>query len=270
MTRLAVLGSPIAHSLSPVLHRAAFGVLGLDWSYEAIEAVGADLPRLFDDEFHGLSLTMPLKRDVLPLLDDVDETAILTGAVNTVLFDDGRRGFNTDVAGIVRAFARSNIDSVDSVHVLGSGATAASVIAAVQSLGAESVTVFARTPANADPLVQLGEALGLPVLVRALDESTAAIAPDLIANTLPGTAEHGLSFPEAVRGESVLFEVAYSPWPSALAQDWFAVGGTVVDGLDMLIEQALVQERIFVGGSPTVALPDEERVLAAMRAAVSR
>jgi shikimate dehydrogenase len=270
MTRLAVLGAPVAHSLSPVLHRAAFGVLGLDWTYEAIEAHGSDLPRLLDAGFHGLSLTMPLKRDVLPLLDTVDETAVLTGGVNTVLFANGLQGFNTDVAGIVRAFARSNIDSLESVHVLGSGATAASVIAAVQSLGAESVTVFARTPAHADPLVQLGAALDLPVLVRPLADASDAVGPSLVANTLPGGVEHGLAFPESVRRESVLFEVAYSPWPSTLARDWFAVGGTVVDGLDMLIEQALVQERIFVGGSPTLALDGEERVLAAMRAAVSR
>lgn len=271
MTRLAVLGSPIAHSLSPTLHRAAFGVLGLDWTYEAIEATSADLPRLLDAGFSGLSLTMPLKRDVLPLLDDLDETAILTGGVNTVLVGERKRGFNTDVDGIVRAFARSGIDRLESVHVLGSGATAASVIAAVRSLGASSVTVFARTPAHAEPLVHLGAALELDVAVRPLltaDRSPAT--PDLVADTLPGGADHDLTFPEAVRRASVLFEVAYHPWPARLARSWFEVGGTVIDGLDMLIEQALVQERIFVGGSPAVALPEEQRVLAAMRSSVSR
>lgn len=270
MTRLAVLGSPIDHSLSPALHRAAFAVLGLDWVYDAIEARGADLQRLLSEEFRGLSLTMPLKRDVLPLLDSIDETAALTGGVNTVLIDDGRHGFNTDVAGIKRAFARAGITSVDSVHVLGSGATAASLIAAVAGLGAKSVTVFARTPENANPLVQLGDALDLPVLVRGLAEAADSPAPSLIANTLPGGVQHAQQFAESVRQQSVLFEVAYHPWPGALAQDWFAADGRVIDGLDMLVEQALIQERIFVGGSPDSPLPDEDRVLTAMRAAVSR
>ncbi len=153
--------------------------------------------------------------------------------------------------------------------MLGSGATAASVIAAVRLLGADSVTVFARTPANADPLVQLGAALELDVAVRTLGDVDSAV-PSLIANTLPGHVRYEQEFSETLRRESVLFDVAYAPWPGPLTRAWLAVGGTVVDGLDMLIEQALVQERIFVGGDPKRELPDEERVLGAMRASVSR
>jgi shikimate dehydrogenase len=271
MTRLAVLGSPIAHSLSPALHRAAFAAQGLDWTYEAIEARGDDLPRLLADGFHGLSLTMPLKRDVLPLLDSVDATVQLTGGANTVLDQDGLHGFNTDVAGIIRALARGGVTALENVHVLGSGATAASVIAAAYTLGASRVTVFARTVANAEPLVELAATLEIELTVRPLGaQDRSLVVPELVANTLPGHAELDLAYPEAIRRESVLFAVAYHPWPGRLARDWFAVDGTVVDGLDMLIEQALVQERIFVGGSPALELADEERVLGAMRAAVSR
>src|SRR5688572_11268753 len=102
--RLGVLGSPIEHSKSPSLHRAAYAELGLDWEYVAIEVDGPGLPAFIesrDETWRGLSLTMPLKHDVLPLLDGVDEVAVLAGAANTVLFDSaGRRGFNTDVGGI--------------------------------------------------------------------------------------------------------------------------------------------------------------------------
>ncbi|MFT4124143.1 MAG: hypothetical protein QM635_09950, partial [Microbacteriaceae bacterium] len=134
-------------------------------------------------------------------------------------------------------------------------------------------------------LPPLGERLGLPVTLAPLGtgedggpgatgpraaEAGAAGAPELVASTLPGGAEHALHFPERLRRESVFFEVAYDPWPSLLAANWLEAGGRVVDGLDMLVEQALVQVRIFVAGDPDTVLPDEAEVLAAMRAAVAR
>ena len=259
MTALAVLGSPIAHSKSPLLHRAAYAVLGLDWDYTAIEAVGTDVPGLLAQGFRGLSLTMPLKREVLPLLDWIDPVAELTGGANTVLVD-GLRGYNTDVHGIVRAFANAGITTLDDVQVIGAGATAASAIAAAAQLGATAVTVSARTPGRAAPLVELGARIGVAVTVEELG-AVAAVA-SVVINTLPGGTAHGIR-----GGDGVLFEVAYDPWPSPLVSAW---RGTVIDGLDMLIEQALVQVRIFVSGDPNTELDDEPRVLAAMRAAVSR
>ena len=259
MTRLAVLGSPIGHSKSPLLHVAAYRELGLDWRYEAIEAVGSDLPGLLARDFRGLSLTMPLKRDVLPLLDWIDPVAELTGGVNTVLVD-GLRGYNTDVRGIERAFANAGVTAVDSVRILGAGATAASALVAVSALGATVATVATRDPRTAAPLIDLGARLGVSLAVTDLGESSAG--ESVVINTLPGGVAHGME-----TGIGVLFEVAYDPWPSALARNWT---GTVIDGLDMLVEQALVQVRIFVAGDREIALPDESRVLAAMRAAVSR
>ncbi|HET8778877.1 MAG TPA: shikimate dehydrogenase, partial [Agromyces sp.] len=148
--RLAVLGAPIAHSKSPGLHRAAYRRLGLEWEYSAIELRGNDLAEFvggLDASWRGLSLTMPLKQDVLPLLDDVDELARLTGASNTVLFDGGtRRGFNTDVGGIVRALAEAGCERIGHGVLIGGGATAASALAAMAELGAESVRVFLRRP----------------------------------------------------------------------------------------------------------------------------
>lgn len=264
-TRLAVLGSPISHSKSPAIQRAAYGVLGLDWTYEAIEMTGASLPEFLrsrDASWRGLSLTMPLKRDVLPSLDWRAPLVDLVGGANTVLLtDDGLRGFNTDVYGVERSFREAGVESLDRVLVLGAGATAASVIAGVARLGAMHVVVSARTREKAAPLVELGESLGVEVAVTGLSDFPMA---DAVVSTLPG-GSYDLVFPEEVREASVLFDVAYDPWPSELAKQW---SGTLISGLELLINQAVGQVRIFVGGDPDVALPNEDAVVAAMRAAV--
>lgn len=271
-TRLAVLGSPIAHSQSPALHTAAYGVLGLDWDYDAREVTGADLGTFvagLDDTWRGLSLTMPLKKDILPLLDDVDPIAMLTGAVNTVVLSGGRRrGFNTDVYGITRAFRDAGVERLGSVWILGGGATAASVLAAVHELGAREATLLVRSVARAGDITTLAATIGVRLTVSELGGPLPAATPDAVVSTLPGHAEHDIRFSEAVRRESVLFDVAYSPWPSTFAREWQAEGGSVISGLDMLINQALAQVRIFVTGSAADALDDEPAVLAAMRAAV--
>jgi shikimate dehydrogenase len=271
-TRLAVLGSPIAHSQSPAIHRAAYGLLGLPWSYDAQEITGESLAgyvRSLDGSWRGLSLTMPLKRDILPLLDRRDSLVDLVGGANTVLMtDDGLSGFNTDVYGVERSFRDAGVASLDSVHLLGSGATAASVLAGAARLGATRALVSARTPANAAPLEQLGEKLGIEVTVRRWGVADRSLsAPDAVISTVPG-GSNDLVFPEEVRAQSVLFDVAYDPWPSQSARQWMDVGGTVISGLDLLVNQAVGQIRIFVSGDPTRALHREDEVVAAMRAAV--
>lgn len=269
-SRLAVLGSPISHSKSPAIQRAAYAALGLDWRYEAVEATGETLPAFIasrDESWRGLSLTMPLKRDVLPLLDWRDPLVDLVGGANTVLFtDDGLRGFNTDVYGVQRSFREAGVESLDQVYVLGAGATAASVIAGVAGLGARRVTVSARTPGKAQPLVALGETLGVAVTV--VPWGVEGAVPDAVVSTLPG-GENYLVFPEAVRAASVLFDVAYDPWPSALATQWADAGGTVIPGIELLLNQAVGQVRIFVAGDPDLPLANEDAVVAAMRSAVA-
>jgi shikimate dehydrogenase len=278
--RLAVLGSPIGHSKSPALHRAAYRELGLDWDYEAVEVDSADLAgfvRSRGSEWRGLSLTMPLKREVQPLLDDLEPLAARTGSANTLLFDDAGgerrlRGFNTDVYGIAAAFRKHGHDTLGFVHVLGGGATAASAIAAVGTLGARRVLVSVRSPERADALVALGSALDIEVTIGALaDAATPDSIPDAIISTLPNGAEHSLDFDDATVERTVLFDVAYSPWPTTLAARWIA--GTnrphaIIGGLEMLVLQALVQVRIFVNGEPHLTLPNEDAVLAAMYASV--
>src|SRR4051794_9505257 len=156
--RCAVLGSPIAHSLSPVLHRAAYVDLGLDWSYDAVEVAEDRLAAFLDGldaEWRGLSLTMPLKRAVLPLLDHVEEGAARAGGANTVLLGAGRRvGHNTDVPGAVAALRERGVMSVDSATVLGGGATAASVLLALADLGCRDATVVVRAIGRAEETVR--------------------------------------------------------------------------------------------------------------------
>ena len=263
VTKLGVLGHPIAHSKSPALHAAAYSALGLDWNYSAYDVDEAGLEGFIanrGDGWRGLSLTMPLKRAVLPLLDWADPLVSLTGGANTVLFDGGAmHGFNTDVYGVWAALSATGHSTYDRVSILGGGATAASVIVAVEQLGADQVELLVRSEANAAPLVALGERLGLDVSVRALG---GAVEADVVVSTLPGGTTHGTSFV----GDALLLDVAYDPWPSSLAAGW---NGEVVSGLEMLLHQALAQVSIFTTGRPDGALPDEASILAAMRAAVA-
>ena len=271
LARLAVLGSPIAHSLSPDLHRAAYRVLGLDWSYEAVE-IGrdglADFVRSRDETWRGLSLTMPLKVGVFPLLTEVSELARETGSANTVVFErSGRWGFNTDVYGLRRGFERHGRSSLRSVLILGGGATAASGLVAARQLGADTVFAGVRAPERAARLVEVGRAQGIDVQVRHLDQLIQIDeALDAVISTLPnGAAVDVVLDPDAIR-TAALFDVAYSPWPTPLAASW--TGETVIGGLEMLVLQALAQVRIFVGGDEERVLNREDEVLAAMLAAV--
>jgi shikimate dehydrogenase len=270
--QLAVLGSPITHSKSPRLHAAAYRVLRLPWQYSAIEVIEGSLGAFVnscDASWRGLSLTMPLKREVLPMLASQSELVSKVGAANTVLFDDGALlGFNTDVAGIVLALLDHQVTGLNDVHILGAGATAASVLAAIAELGATRVVVSARTPDRARTLEPLAAALGIELTTHALaDIDQLSRVPDAVVSTLPpGTVTPG--FPEGVRRTAVLLDVAYEPWPSALAASWSAAGGRVASGLEMLLYQAIAQVRIFVSGHEGGELPREAEVIAAMRASV--
>lgn len=278
--RLAVLGSPIAHSLSPALHTAAYKALGLPWEYTATLVDASTLGGFLDGltpEWLGLSLTMPLKHSVQSRLTDVDRVAALTGAVNTVRIDsspaDGsaptRTGYNTDVPGLVRALAEAGVERAVRVTLLGAGATAASALVAAAELGAEAVDIIARTPARAESLVDLGRRLGLVVTVSGLSAvADADRVSDLVISTLPGDATLAAEFPAELRADTLLFDVGYAPWPTALAGSWAAAGGRARSGLTMLLHQALIQVRIFAGNDPFLPLPDETQVLLAMRAAL--
>ncbi|ARJ05414.1 shikimate 5-dehydrogenase [Cnuibacter physcomitrellae] len=276
--RFAVLGSPIAHSRSPLLHRAAFDVLSVEAEYgrsELGEGRLATFVEGLDGDWRGLSLTMPLKEDALRLADEVDEVARLSGAANTLLLAerDGRRrvsAFNTDVYGIVEALAAAGVTRARQVLVLGGGATARSAAVAAAQLGAEHVDVVVRDPGRASSVVEVAHRSGLSVDVHPLATAGDDLRPDLTLSTLPGGtgAEHRLAG-WAAPSSGPLLDVAYDPWPSPLAELWARAGSVAVSGLDMLMHQAVAQERIWWNGDPLTPLPREDAVIAAMREAVT-
>ncbi|ALX66985.1 shikimate dehydrogenase [Microbacterium sp. XT11] len=267
--RLAVWGDPISHSRSPQLHAAAYRMLGLDWEYGrrrvSAEDFTADLAGL-DRTWRGLSLTMPLKEAAYRAADSRDRHAQLTGAVNTLLLGASLHGFNTDVGGIVDALAEQGIRELGRVRIIGAGATAASALVAASDLGAQVVEVRARRPERATGLVDLGERLGAFVTVRLMDEPAEGV--DLTVATLPsGTVLPDEQAARLSEDGGVLFDAAYAPWPSALAQRWGSA--PAISGFGMLLHQAVRQIRIFLHGDPDTPLPDEPRVVVAMRDAIA-
>lgn len=249
--RAAVLGHPIAHSLSPVLHRAAYARLGLDWTYEAVDVEAAKLGSFVDScgpEWVGLSLTMPLKHAVLPLLDEADDVVTLVGAANTLLWRDGRRvGANTDVGGLVAALREQGITTIEGpVTILGAGATAASTLAAIARLGAREVSLYARRPEAADPLRSLAKRLELELEVASWSTADTALGADLVLSTVPTGAADALAGGVPLL-PGLLFDVVYAPWPTPLAAAWAGRGGRVSSGLDLLVHQALDQVRLMTG-----------------------
>ncbi|MGA4543669.1 shikimate dehydrogenase [Uniformispora flossi] len=250
--RAAVLGSPIAHSLSPVLHRAAYRALGLDgWTYEAHEVDEAGLPAFvagLDGSWAGLSLTMPLKRAILPLLDEVSAVATDVEAVNTVLFGtDGRRtGDNTDVPGLVAALRERGVEKVDSAAVFGAGATATSTLAALRSVCTGPVRAYVRGALRAQEMFEAGERLGVEIQIRPWEDARKAFDYPLVVSTTPkGATDHLVG--DVPGSAGVLFDVVYDPWPTPLAAAWSAAGGKVVGGLDLLVHQAVLQVELMTG-----------------------
>ncbi|MCX5598282.1 shikimate dehydrogenase [Streptomyces phaeochromogenes] len=254
-SRAAVLGSPIAHSLSPVLHRAAYEELGLDdWSYDRFEVDEAALPGFvgkLGPEWAGLSLTMPLKRAVIPLLDEISETASAVEAVNTVVFtEDGRRlGDNTDVPGMVAALRERGIEQVDSAAILGAGATASSALAALARICTGEVVAYVRSQARAAEMRQWGERLDVEVRTEDWADAEHALRAPLVIATTPAGTTDVLSSVVPER-PATLFDVLYDPWPTALAARWSAYGGAVVSGLDLLVHQAVLQVEQMTGRVP--------------------
>lgn len=261
--RAAVLGSPIGHSLSPVLHAAAYRALGLDWTYQAIDcdehALAGMLARLeaeWGDDWAGLSLTMPLKRTVLSLLDEVSDLAAAVGGANTVVRRSrgGRgvlAGYNTDVAGMVTAVREAGVARPRSAVVIGAGATACAAVAAARDLGMNGVDVVARDPARAGALLEAARRLRVRVSLHEWDAFPALLdarRTDIVISTLPPGAADALG-PSMAGGAvgATLLDVVYQPWPTALATSAAEAGWRVVGGFEMLLHQAARQVELMTG-----------------------
>lgn len=254
--RCAVLGKPIGHSLSPVMHRAAYAALGLDWNYDAIEVAEPDLAAFIADcdaSWRGLSLTMPLKRTVMGLADDVGIVAAKLGVANTVEFRDGRIvASNTDCAGALAALAERGIRDTRTVRILGGGATATSIAYGLATNGARHIEFVVRNPKTATAAVDIATAAGAEVSVRLIDEALLDVV-DLLVSTLPADAVRKTAH-DLVDSARAVFDVIYDPWPTPLGHAAEQSGRPFVSGLDLLAHQAAFQVELMTGSPIAPAL----------------
>jgi shikimate dehydrogenase len=266
--RAAVLGSPVAHSLSPALHRAAYAELDLRWTYESYdveEEALADFLDGLDEEWVGLSLTMPLKRAALGLVDWASPRARAVAAVNTIVLSRQRRmGANTDVPGMVAALGERGLTSARTAAVLGGGSTARSALAALADVGVSRPSVVVRRPDAVSELRTTAQRLGSRPEVVRWAEAGEALRRDVVVSTVPRGAADALA-DEIPAEPGVLLDVVYDPWPTPLAAAWRARGGTVVSGLDLLVHQAVLQLALMTGSSVPA-----ERLITVMREAGER
>lgn len=255
MRRAAVLGSPVRHSLSPVLHNAAYEVLGLHgWRYERIECQEPGLAEFvarLGPEWAGLSLTMPLKRVALTVADQVSPLAAAVGAANTLLFEKAAshrrwRAENTDVGGIVAALREAGLRQVERAVVLGAGGTAQAAIAALRELGVAAPTVVVRDPGRTGDLLAAARRLGVhPVIVGGFP-AVALPDADVVISTLPPGAADAMT-DGTIGNHTVVLDVVYTPWPTRFAAWAMASGCDVVSGLAVLLHQAAAQVELMTG-----------------------
>ncbi|MDO5633626.1 MAG: shikimate dehydrogenase [Micrococcus sp.] len=285
--RAGVVGSPIAHSLSPVLHRAAYRVLGAPLHYDRHEVPDGGLAEFLSEVasapgWRGLSVTMPHKQDAARLAGQVSDRVALLGAANTLVWDSPHApgqwwAHNTDVDGIIGALRFAGLAALPpgaSVAVLGNGGTATAAVLAARDLGADAVAVHVRSAARAAAVVELAKRIGLRAAAHRLEDFPGAAESYAgVICTLPPRAADPLAAALEQRGRCEgpalprLLDVAYDPWPSALAQAWQARGGSVVSGIEMLLYQAREQVALFAGQDGRDGDPGDP-VLAAMAAAV--
>ncbi|MCE0488357.1 shikimate dehydrogenase [Ornithinimicrobium sediminis] len=249
--RAGVVGSPVDHSLSPVLHRAAYQALGLrGWTYERAEVRAGELTAYVSTrsrDWVGLSVTMPGKEEALALADEAGEEAELVGAANTLLRTEGGwRAENTDVVGLETALREAGAPIGVPALVVGSGATARSALVALGRLGATEVTLQVRARAREETL-RLGSVLGMSLRVVTDGEGIGQEPRQgvLVSTVPPGGRTSAL--PDRDLSGVVALDVRYDPWPTAWATGLAARGAHVVDGLTMLLHQAARQVELMTG-----------------------
>lgn len=273
--RAAVIGHPVGHSLSPVLHRAAYDELGLPHTYDAIDVPDGGAPEMLaslDAGWLGLSVTMPHKHAVLAAADTADPLATVVGAANTVLVTGSGSSrvlvaANTDVHGAAQALrearaaaAGGEVPTARTAVVLGAGGTAAAVLAALAELGVTTPVVCVRSQARAAGLLQAAHRMGVDVTLRRFDAAAPLIAD---ADLVVQTAVAGAADPVAaelttlldgrrLRPEQTLLDAIYDPWPTDLAAAWSGAGGAVAPGWLMLLHQAAEQVRLMTGQTAPV------------------
>lgn len=279
--KYAVLGSPISHSKSPLIHQAAYRKLGISASYEAIDVTSDQLNTFLDSnaEHRGLSLTMPLKETAFKLAElggwEIDETSCALRAGNTLVHTDEHWSLhNTDVFGASKALESISEKPVKLVAILGSGATAKSVaLAALRTFSnLDRLTIFARNPDAAAEIFatlknapELKSHEGIEFVWNSIEAAADFGGADLTVNTLPADVASNIEV-DVPFTESWVFDVTYHPWPTPFSSAW--PEDHRISGLAMLIWQAVAQIRLFVGNAATQELPNEAGVVEVMFQAV--
>ena len=272
---VGVIGSAIAHSLSPVLHNAAFAALALDttWNSQAFEVAPGQAASALDDmrraDVSGLSVTMPHKADVAGLVDECTEVARQLGAVNCIVNRDGRLvGANTDGEGFIASLARGAgfTPAGRRCLVIGAGGAARAVVLALADAGASQVAVLNRTPERAATAAALAGAAGSVVPVgpagsaREKGQVAAVDAAELVVNATPlgmagafhGVAADWLVAPQLLHPGQVVADLVYAPRPTRWLAEAAAAGAHPVDGLGMLVHQAAAQLELWTGQAAPV------------------
>jgi len=240
--RGAVLGYPIDHSLSPILHNSVFKLLEISGSYSAIEVKSGQLQKFIEergDEFDYLSLTMPLKEEALDLEIEVDELGRRIQSLNTLIKKGGSwSATSTDGSGFLKALANAGHNHFEKVLILGAGGTARAVAGAVDEI-ATSVDVMRRSARRSPAIAACFRRIEYKFLEW--DDLADLSGYDLIVNTTPSGAADLVAenLPRKVNG--LLFDVLYKPWPTLLARRWSDAGGKVVSGYELLLYQGTDQ-----------------------------
>ncbi len=251
-TRVAgVIGDPVRHSLSPVIHNAAFAEAGLDWTFVAFEVVDGDAPGAVAGAralgIDGLSVTMPHKATVLEALDRLSPTATKLGAVNAIAREGTEFvGHSTDGAGLIDALAFDEGFAPEgkTCAVIGAGGAARAVILALADAGANSVIVINRTPANAEIAALLAGRVGVvgtEDLVRDADLIVNATPAGMIGNDTPAID------PTLFHSNQLVVDLVYAPPLTTTIQAARAAGAHAVGGLGMLVHQAAHAFTLWTG-----------------------
>jgi shikimate dehydrogenase len=248
--RGAVIGSPITHSLSPLLHREAFAYLGIAATYDQVEVGQGELTKFFQshsDDFDYLSMTMPLKEEALSLNVCIDALSTRVQTANTLYKSDGEWHLtSTDGQGFIESLTVQGYSTFQSVLVLGAGGTARAVVGALDSLSA-NITVLGRTSTRKSTLESAITESNFEYL--RWSDSVDFSPYDLVVNTTPAGAADLIADSIPSTGAGLFFDIIYKPWPTLFASRWRDSGGQVISGLEMLLYQGIAQLELVLGHS---------------------
>ena len=250
----AVIGDPIDHSLSPNIHNAAFRHLKLDHTYIAYKIPAGELAAGIDAlkaiKITGFNVTIPHKIEMMGLLDEMDTTCKVIGAVNTVLNDNGKlKGYNTDIVGFLDPIKKKNLAIKDSqVLLLGAGGAARAIVTAMIKEKAGKITIVNRTQENANTLAEFGKKIGGNVDVIPIQDANELITnyKFIINSTSIGMRnEPSPISTENISKNSIVYDIVYQPINTDLIKKSKENGATIIYGYEMLLSQAACSFEIW-------------------------